>query len=82
MTSNTDEVIYFKAPTQFLGDKRTAYQHTLSFYLREEDGGQLLDSVQGDVILKGKWFSQQLVHKFDKVPGDKFDKFSVGTAGN
>ena len=77
VTSNTDQVIYFKAPAKFLGDKRRAYQHRLSFYLREKDTGDSLDTDQGDVILKGKWFSENLVHKFNKVPGDEFSEFSV-----
>jgi hypothetical protein len=77
VTSDTDELIYFRAPAKFLGDKRTAYQHKLTFYLREENADDPLDAVQGDVILKGKWFPENLVHKFDKRPGEEFSEFSV-----
>ncbi|CAB4020635.1 Hypothetical predicted protein [Paramuricea clavata] len=77
VTSDTDELIYFTAPAKFLGDKRTAYQHKLTFYLHEENADDPLDAVQGDVILKGKWFRENLVHKFDKRPGDEFSEFSV-----
>ena len=76
--SPTDNIVYFKAPPKFLGDKRTAYQHNLTFYLRDEDDYQL-DTTQGDVILKGKWFPDNLVYKFDndKRPGTEFSMFTV-----
>ena len=76
ITSNTDQIIYFKAPAKFLGDKRRAYQHRLTFYLKEDGTGDL-DTDQGDVILKGKWFPENLVHKFDKAPDGGFSEFSV-----
>ena len=76
ITSNTDQIIYFKAPAKFLGDKRRAYQHRLTFYLREDGTGDL-DTDQGDVILKGKWFPENLVHKFNKAPGGVLSEFSV-----
>ena len=78
LTSNTDEVPYFKAPPKFLGDKRTAYQHQLSFYLKQTDADNPLDTVQGDVILKGRWFAEDLVYKFDNMrPGEDYSLFSV-----
>ena len=76
VTSNTDEVIYYKAPAKFLGNKRTAYQHRLSFHLKQSDDTSF-DTDEGDVILKGKWFPENLVHKFNKAPGEDFSKFSV-----
>lgn len=78
VASSTAEIVYFKAPMKFLGDKRRAYQHRLSFYLKVEDNmNRPFDTTQGDVILKGKWFDGVLVHRFDKRPSDKFTEFSV-----
>ncbi|XP_028407647.1 laminin subunit alpha-like [Dendronephthya gigantea] len=76
-TSNTNEVAYFKAPAKYLGDKRTAYQHNFTFFLRQDHADNPFDTIKGDVILKGKWFPQNLVYKFDKSPGDDFSEFSV-----
>ena len=70
--------MYFKAPAKFLGDKRRAYQHKFTFFLQQEHADNPFDTIKGDVILKGKWFSEDLVHNFDKRPGDEFSEFSVG----
>lgn len=76
-TINTGDDVFFKAPRKFLGDKRNAYQHSLSFYMKQTETRYPYNSDEGDVILAGTWFNETLVHKFAKRPGDEFSKFTV-----
>ncbi len=57
----------------------TNVQHTsidYRFHLKQSDDTSF-DTDEGDVILKGKWFPENLVHKFNNAPGEDFSKFSV-----
>lgn len=76
-TITSNEKSYFVAPALFLGDKRNAYQHSLTFYLKQSDTRIPFYSSEGDVILKSRWFKESLVHKFKKRPTKDPSKFTV-----
>lgn len=77
-TSGSEDV-YFVAPDKYLGDQRSAYPFSLTFYLQQDDASNPAASSKGDVILEGKWFDQPLVTSLGVPPpgGDGFNKYEV-----
>ena len=73
------EDVYFVAPDKYLGDQRSAYPFTLTFYLQQDDASSPANSFKGDVILEGKWFDQPLVTSLATPPpgGNNFNKYEV-----
>ena len=82
--------ILLLAPAGYLGNKRSAYQHFLTFslsmYIPDPPGNETLDdpmilqSADGDVILEGPTLDFRLVAALPAPPGSNVTDYSVSKA--
>ncbi|XP_019643138.1 PREDICTED: laminin subunit beta-1-like [Branchiostoma belcheri] len=65
-TNHTD--LYFSAPEEFLGDKRSAYLQSFQFTLSQSSVENQTDTPRADVIIRGWYRSEPLVRSLPHNP--------------